>query len=70
MALILLIKEKIQKFAHTITFWDIVRLTARKNILRSYQTFKKKLNNKKRLIPDVLTMMAKGIILFSILRYN
>lgn len=70
MTLILVNKKKIQRFAHIVTLQDIIRSTTRRNILKSYQTLRQKLNNRKRLILTILLVIAKGTILFSILHYN
>lgn len=63
-AIILVNKGEIHKLAHIVMLQNIVRWPIRKNIPKSCQMLKKKLNCKKRPILAILPEMAKGIIFF------
>lgn len=69
--LILVDKEEIQRPAHTIILQDIVSLPVGKNILKSRQTLKIKLNSIKRLpIPTILQLTESEMAFFLILCHS
>lgn len=69
--LILVDKKHIQRYVYTVIFHNIVGLSARRNILRSCQTPKKKFYSKRRLlILIIFEVIVKIMMCLLIFRHS